>query len=98
MEKRLCAVYVMNLLDLMWSAYWVKLYGPGIVVSPIVRWLCEANLIYWVKIAGVGIALVWMYHLLKHDRKWQSLSWVLLLWYSGVTVYHLAWSINTIFV
>ena len=81
--------YLLNLIDYLFTAYWVNLYGTEIEGNPLMRWAFENNVAWAVKIFAVGglFALVGVCIYYKPSVAWSG--WVLLVAYTAVTVYHI---------
>lgn len=85
MKLRLAITYFLNLIDLIATLYLVSLFGLDIEANPVGRWLIETNLVYFVKIVVVGLIFVAVYK----SRIGNVCSWVLLIAFVLLTVYHL---------
>ena len=69
--------------------YLVSLFGLSVEGNPIGRWLIRTNLVYPFKIGLVGGLLLVIGLLGKINKKAANIgSWVLLLAFSALTVYH----------
>lgn len=85
MKLRLTITYFLNLIDLIATLYLVSLFGLDIEANPIGRWLIKTNLVYFVKIVVVGLIL----YVVSKSRIGNICSWVLLIAFVLLTVYHL---------
>ena len=89
MKARLIITYIFNLTDLIATMYLVSLFGLSVEGNPIGRWLIQINLVYPFKIGVVGGLLLAIGLLGKINKKAANIgSWVLLLAFSALTVYH----------
>lgn len=89
MKARLAITYIFNLIDLIATMYLVSLFGLSVEGNPIGRWLIQTNLVYPFKIGLVGGLLLAIGLLGKRNKKAANIgSWVLLLAFSALTVYH----------
>ena len=89
MKARLAITYIFNLIDLIATMYLVSLFGLSVEGNPIGRWLIRTNLVYPFKIGLVGGVLLVIGLLGKINKKAANIgSWVLLLAFSALTVYH----------
>ena len=89
MKARLAITYIFNLIDLIATMYLVSLFGLSVEGNPIGRWLIRTNLVYLFKIGLVGGLLLAIGLLGKRNKKAANIgSWVLLLAFSALTVYH----------
>lgn len=89
MKVRLIVTYIFNLIDLIATMYLVSLFGLSVEGNPIGRWLIRTNLVYPFKIVVMGGLLLAIGLLGKINKKAANIgSWVLLLAFSTLTVYH----------
>lgn len=89
MKVRLAITYVFNLIDLIATIYLISLFGLSVEGNPIGRWLIRTNLVCPFKIGVVGGLLLTIGLLSKRNRKTANIaSWLLLLAFSALTVYH----------
>ena len=94
MTSRLIITYLLNLFDLICTNYWITQHGLSIEANPIGRWLYENRLAVPVKVFMVGTLLLILYDAVKKNQKWKWTSWLLLAFYSILTIYHIAIAIN----
>lgn len=87
MKARLIITYIFNLIDLIATIYLVSLFGLSVEGNPIGRWFIQTNLVYVVKIAVVGLALFLLWKF-KNNKLAIVGSWVILITFSLLTVYH----------
>lgn len=85
----LITAYILNIVDYIFTAYWVHNFGIEIEANPIGRWMFEHNVAWVVKIVGVGLLLLVLYHALKVKPTWAWVSWVLLAVYGVLVLYHI---------
>ena len=85
MKLRLTITYFLNLIDLIATLYLVSLFGLDVEANPVGRWLIETNLVYFVKIVAVGL----IFYAVSKSRIGNVCSWVLLVAFVLLTVYHL---------
>ena len=89
MKARLAITYIFNLIDLIATMYLVALFGLSVEGNPIGQWLISSGLVYPFKIGVVGGLLLTIGLLGKINKKAANIgSWVLLLAFSALTVYH----------
>ena len=89
MKARLARTYIFKLIDLIATMYLVALFGLSVEGNPIGQWLISSGLVYPFKIAVVGGLLIAIGLLSKIRKKAANIaSWVLLLAFSTLTVYH----------
>ena len=95
MKVRLAITYIFNLIDLIATMYLVALFGLSVEANPIGRWLIRTNLVYPFKIIVMGGLLLAIGLLGKIDKKYAStLSWIALVIYTLVVLYHIVIFIN----
>ena len=95
MKARLIITYIFNLIDLIATMYLVSLFGLSVEGNPIGRWLIRTNLVYPFKIGIVGGLLLVIGLLREKNRKMADVcSWILLIIFLGLTIYHFMILIN----
>lgn len=95
MKVRLIITYIFNLIDLIATMYLVSLFGLSVEGNPIGRWLIRTNLVYPFKIGVVGGLLLAIGFLSEKNRGMTDVcSWILLIIFLGLTIYHFVILIN----
>ena len=95
MKVRLIITYIFNLIDLIATMYLVSLFGLSVEGNPIGRWLIRTNLVYPFKIGVVGGLLLAIGLLSEKNRGMTDVySWILLIIFLGLTIYHFVILIN----
>lgn len=95
MKVRLIITYIFNLIDLIATMYLVSLFGLSVEGNPIGRWLIRTNLVYPFKIGVVGGLLLAIGLLSGKNRGMTDVcSWILLIIFLGLTIYHFVILIN----
>ena len=95
MKARLIITYIFNLIDLIATMYLVSLFGLSVEGNPIGRWLIRTNLVYPFKIGVVGGLLLAIGLLGEKNRGMTDVcSWILLIIFLGLTIYHFVILIN----
>lgn len=95
MKARLAITYIFNLIDLIATMYLVSLFGLSVEGNPIGRWLIRTNLVYPFKIGVVGGLLLTIGLLSEKNRGMTDVcSWILLIIFLGLTIYHFVILIN----
>lgn len=89
MAIRLIVVFVLNIVDLIFSLVWINKYGIEVEANPIGRWLYETGLVYPVKTIVVAGLLIALYFMLKAHPSWDWVSWILLAAFVLLTLYHI---------
>ena len=85
----LMIAYLLNIIDLIFTTHWVKLYGIGIEANPIGRWLYTNNIAGFVKIFVVGCVFAVLAHFLRRYRYMSWVAFIPLVAYGIITIYHL---------
>lgn len=95
MKARLAITYIFNLIDLIATMYLVSLFGLSIEANPIGRRLIQTNLVYPFKIVVIGGLLLAIGLLSEKNRRMADVcSWILLIIFLGLTIYHFVILIN----
>ena len=86
----LLIAYLLNIIDYLFTAYWVNLYGTDIEANPLMRWAFENNIAWVVKIFAVGglFALVGVCTYKKPSVAWGG--YFLAVVYGLILTYHLS--------
>lgn len=85
----LFVAYVLNIIDYLFTFYWVNLYGAEGELNPFMRWCFEHDIAWAVKIFAIGGAFCVLGYLVKKYPYTAWSGWVLLVAYAAVTVYHI---------
>ena len=82
--------YILNIIDYLFTSYWVSLYGISIEGNPLGRWLYQNNLAGIAKIFVVGgfFAVLGICIHLKPKLAWVSA--IPCVVYGAIVIYHLA--------
>lgn len=81
--------YLLNIIDYLFTAYWVHKFGIEIEANPIGRWMFENNVAWVYKIFIVGGLLALIGYLIKKCPKAIISAYILLGVYAGLVVYHI---------
>ena len=84
----LITAYILNLIDLFCTNYWVRKYGIDAEANPVGRWMYENGSVYIFKIGVVGAALVAIYFGIKNNPSWSWVSWLVLGIYVIILIIH----------
>jgi hypothetical protein len=88
MHTRFVTIYILNIIDMLATLYFTKLYGNGIEGNPLGLWLLEHKpLLFMYKVVFIGLLLAFLYKCSK--RITAVCSWVLLGSFTVINVYHL---------
>lgn len=81
--------YILNVIDYIFTAFWVQKFGIEIETNPIGRWMFENDLAGAFKILFVGalFALLGICILLKPKYAWVSI--IPCVAYGAIVIYHL---------
>ena len=85
----LIITYIFNLLDYLFTCYWISKYGIEIEFNPFGRWLYNNNLTGFFKIVVVGALLALLNYTIKMKPNLQWLVYVLLAIYTIVLLIHI---------
>lgn len=81
--------YTLNIIDYLFTANWVRLYGIEIESNPIARWMFENNVAWAFKFIIVGGAFLLLGWLFKRHPKFKWIRLVPLAVYGLIVIYHL---------
>lgn len=81
--------YLLNIIDYLFSAHWVNLYGVSIEGNPWGRWLLQNKAAFGFKFFFVGAFLAVMGACIRINPKLAPLGYIPLAVYGLVVVYHL---------
>lgn len=79
----LIAIYILNVIDYFQTIYAVQLFGLGIEINPIVRFLFENNC-EWIKLILIPILLVIQGIIVRKNKKQSWAVYLLLIGFSFV--------------
>ena len=85
----LIITYLLNIIDYLFTLYWVRKYGIEIEGNPIGRWMFSNNIAWLFKIVLNGVllgAVGWYVHL-RPERGW--IAWICLCVYGVIVLYHI---------
>lgn len=85
----LIIAYLLNIIDYLFTAHWVNLYGISIEGNPIGRWLFENNLAGVFKIFIVGGLMAVMGVCIRKCPKAAWTAFIPLVVYGFVVMYHI---------
>ena len=84
----LIIAYVLNIVDYVFTSYWVKHYGIGVETNPFGRWLFENGVAGLFKIGVVGVLFLLLWALVKSAPRTGFVPYIILAVYGAITVYH----------
>ena len=86
---RILFAYFLNLFDLICTTIWINLYGLSIEANPIGRKMYVNHLAIPVKVIMLGAIMIVLHILLKKEPKWSWVSWLILIVYGVLALYHI---------
>lgn len=84
----LIIAYALNVIDYLFTAYWVRRYGIDIEGNPLGRWMLENNAAWWIKIFAVGGLFAALGYLIRRYPRLAPAAYLPLCVYAVVVVYH----------
>ena len=81
--------YTLNIIDYLFTAYWVKLYGIEIEANPIARWMLENNVAWAVKFFAVGVLFLLLGYFITRYKKYAWVVYIPLTVYTAIFIYHI---------
>jgi hypothetical protein len=85
----LILTYLLNIIDYLFTLYWVRKFGIEIEGNPIGRWMFSHNIAWLFKIVLNGVllgAVGWYIHRHPEDG---YLAWICLIVYGLLCLYHI---------
>lgn len=86
----LITAYLLNIIDYIFTAYWVHKFGIEIEANPIGRWMFENNVAWVFKIFIVGGAFAVIGYVIKREPKYAWTAFIPLVVYAAIVVYHIS--------
>lgn len=91
--------YILNIIDYIFTAYWVHKFGIEMESNPIGRWLFDNNIVWVYKIIIIGALFALIAFFIKKKCKSAIISSkILLTAYGGIVAYHLVILLRVMFV
>ncbi len=88
MTISLILIYILNLIDYWQTMYAIRLYGIGVEINPIARFLLETNCGWVVKFIIMPILLTIVDILVRTDRKMDWVVYAALVWYIAIVAHN----------
>lgn len=85
----LLITYILNVIDYIFTAYWIRIYGLEIEANPIARWLFEHDIAGVIKIGIIGIIYAIMGYIIYRYPKYTWMTYLLFLFYASIVIYHI---------
>lgn len=86
----LTIAYLLNIIDYIFTAYWVHKFGIEIEGNPFGRWMFENNVAWVYKIFIVGGLFALLGYFIKKHQKAVVSAYILLAVYAIIVIYHIA--------
>ena len=90
MGKCITITYILNVIDYIFTAYWVSKFGIEIEGNPIARWMFENNVAWVFKILIVGGLTAVVGYFIKRYPNTAWIAYIPLVVYGLVVIYHIA--------
>lgn len=81
--------YLLNIIDYIFTSYWVQKFGIEIEANPIGRWMLENNVAWVFKIFVIGGLFALLGYLLHRFPKYAWVGYIPLVVYGLVVLYHI---------
>lgn len=94
----LITAYALNIIDYIFTAYWVHKFGIEIEANPIGRWMFENNVAWVYKIFIVGGLFALIGYFIKREPKVVISAKILLVVYLLIVVYHIVIAVKIFFI
>ena len=85
----LILTYLLNILDYIFTLYWVRKFGIEIEGNPIGRWVFSHNIAWAVKFLAVGGLLALLGYFIKSNPQTAWTAYIMLAVYAAVCIYHI---------
>ena len=85
---RLLIAYILNIIDYLFTIYWVKLYGTDIEANPVGQWMFEHRLTGFIKVVVMAALFAFIGYEMKRYAIARYASYLLLTVFSLLVVYH----------
>ena len=84
----LIIAYLLNIIDYIFTAHWVRSYGIEVETNPFGRWLFENNVAWAFKILIVGGLFAVLGYFIKRYPKTAKIAYIPLVVYGLIVLYH----------
>jgi hypothetical protein len=85
----LIIAYILNVIDYIFTSYWIAKFGIDIEVNPIGRWMFENNVSWVFKIIVIGLLFILLWHLIKKQPNAILVAYIMLGVYGFIVLYHI---------
>lgn len=86
---RLIIAYILNVVDYIFTAYWVNKFGVDVEANPIGRWMFSYNVAWAFKILIVGGLFVLLGHFVHQHPKRAWIAYIPLVVYALISILHI---------
>jgi len=90
----LIIAYILNIIDYIFTARWIELYGIDIEANPIALWMFENNVAWVFKILIVGGLFAVLGYFIHRCPKAARVVYIPLAVYGLIVIYHIIIAIN----
>jgi hypothetical protein len=81
--------YILNVIDYLFTSYWIHLYGLEVEANPIARWMFEHDIAGFIKIVIAGLIYIVIGYIVHKYPKYKWTTYILFLLYAFIFVYHI---------
>lgn len=85
----LIIAYLLNIIDYLFTAHWVNMFGIDIEANPIGRWMFNHNVAWVFKILIVGGLFAVLGYFIKRYPKTAWTAFIPLVVYGLIVIYHI---------
>lgn len=85
----LIIAYILNIIDYIFTAHWIKLYGIDIEANPIALWMFSHNVAWVFKILIVGGLFAVLGYFIHRCPKAAWVVYIPLVVYGLIVIYHI---------
>lgn len=85
----LITAYILNIIDYIFTAHWVRKFGVEIEANPIGRWMFSHDVAWVFKIFVVGVFFAVLGYFIKRNSKTVWVAHILLAVYALIVLYHI---------
>lgn len=85
----LTIAYIFNVIDYIFTAYWVQKFGIEIETNPIGRWMFENNVAWVFKIFIAGGLFALLGYVIKQYPKAVIAAYILITIFGLIVIYHI---------
>lgn len=94
----LITAYALNIIDYIFTAYWVHKFGIEIEANPIGRYMFSHNIAWAVKIFFVGGLFALLGYFIKREPKAAWTAFIPLVAYALIVIYHIVIAVKIFFI